>query len=239
MKTRGFTLVELLAVIAIIGVLGALTIVATSRARESARNATCLSNLRQIGTGLMLYANDHHGLITGRAYADEYKSDGTTATYTHWYRKLGRGGYVDKSNAYGDSPVFYCPSYTPNAPTDPEVDDPINIYYRYGMRNWVPNEAGWTLNDEKRLLPLNAIENPADFFLVADSILISQGMQAYSIPQGSTDWAIHLRHNGNANTVFADGHVASMGRDYFANLHLRQFYGGSTNGKPFLLWPAQ
>lgn len=238
MKTRGFTLVELLAVIAIIGVLSALTFAGIARARESSRNAACLNNLRQIGTGLLLFAGDNRGMIPGRTYAAEFKSDGT-ATYTHWYRRLGRGDYVSKSNAYGDSPVFYCPSYTPNAPTDPEVDDPTNVFYRYGMRNWVPNEAGWTLNDETRLLPLNSIENPADFFLVSDSIYTTKEMQGYSIPQGSTEWGIHLRHNNRANTVFADGHVAAMGREYFTSLHLRQFYGGATNGKPFLLRPAQ
>ncbi|HEY9250367.1 MAG TPA: prepilin-type N-terminal cleavage/methylation domain-containing protein [Rariglobus sp.] len=236
MKIRGFTLVELLAVVAILGILAGLVIGVIGRAKETANSAKCASNLHQIGIGLLAYASDHKGMITGRSYAEEFKPDGTS-TFSHWYRRLGRGGYVDKSNQLGDSPIFYCPSFPPTAPTDDSVDDPENVFYRYGMRNWVPPDGSIPLNDETRLLPLNSIENPADFFLVADSIYTTTQTQGYSIPQGSTTWGIHLRHNGKANTLFADGHVAAMDADYFNKLYLRQFYGGATNGKPFLVVP--
>lgn len=59
----GFTLVELLVVVAIVAVLAALLFPALTIAREHARTTACLSNLRQIGAGFLLYANDHQGHI--------------------------------------------------------------------------------------------------------------------------------------------------------------------------------
>jgi prepilin-type N-terminal cleavage/methylation domain-containing protein/prepilin-type processing-associated H-X9-DG protein len=62
---KGFTLIELLVVIAIIAILAAILFPVFSRARESARRASCQSNLKQIGLGYMQYSQDHDGWSPG------------------------------------------------------------------------------------------------------------------------------------------------------------------------------
>jgi prepilin-type N-terminal cleavage/methylation domain-containing protein/prepilin-type processing-associated H-X9-DG protein len=65
---RGFTLVELLVVIAIIVVLAAILLPVLSQARAKGRQAKCISNLKQIGAALIMYADDHDGYYTRGQY---------------------------------------------------------------------------------------------------------------------------------------------------------------------------
>src|SRR5215210_5217895 len=80
MKRRpGFTLIELLVVIAVIAILAAILFPVFAQAREKARSAACLSNLKQIGTASMMYAQDYDETLCLQYYNPLGAASGVTA----------------------------------------------------------------------------------------------------------------------------------------------------------------
>src|SRR5437764_15367055 len=79
----GFTLVELLVVIGIIAVLIGILLPALSRAQAQAKSVQCMSNLRQLGTGIQMYVNANRGSLPFGDY-----TGGSGATNTRWFAVL-------------------------------------------------------------------------------------------------------------------------------------------------------
>lgn len=79
MKRKAFTLIELLVVIAIIAILAAILFPVFARARENARKANCMSNLKQIGIAVMMYVQD---------YDETYMVGESTTPLRYWYNVL-------------------------------------------------------------------------------------------------------------------------------------------------------
>ena len=84
MRRRGFTLIELLVVIAIIAILAAILFPVFARAREKARQTSCLSNVKQIMLGVMMYAQDYDETLPAGALIAAAPSNNND-----WYELVG------------------------------------------------------------------------------------------------------------------------------------------------------
>lgn len=220
-QARGFTLVELLAVIAVISLLAALVVPVVTRARAAGQGAACTSNLRQMQMAYTMYLADHEGRLF------EYE-EGTTKGKTLYYFGLASQGAegsrpIDKSKAKL-APYFeqiggveICPAIPYRAPYFKQKFDMAS--YGYGINAYFLTDVP-VRDPAQRVVSFSQIRRPSETIAWGDAIQVNV-WQAPASPQRPMleEWywldanappKFHFRHGGQANVVMADGHVCSF-----------------------------
>ncbi len=164
-RYRGFTLIELLVVIAIIAILAAILFPVFAQAREKARQTACLSNQKQIGLGLMMYAQDYDEVLPMAQSYGGYNAAIPSLT----------SPYVQKVQQYGPTPS---PTNIWNCPSDAVARvGGVSNKQSYAAIFWTAGTdrapwGTWTGPADSAYIPgksLAAFSAPADTFLIAEA----------------------------------------------------------------------
>ncbi len=199
-KKNGFTLIELLVVIAIIAILAAILFPVFAKAREKARQIACVSNLKQIGTALMMYVQDYDetypSIPWNTVSGGNYYTESNCYIYNGEY--TGSCGYRTQLEPYiKNGNVFKCPS---DSECIISSDNSNNGHYQtsYVYRNWMALAGGspqpiWDRTGKP--LTLSQFGYPSQIFII---------YERYHFHDNTWGSA-----NAPENVIFADGHAKS------------------------------
>ena len=199
MSRRGFTLIELLVVIAIIAILAAILFPVFAKAREKARQSSCLSNIKQMATAEMSYLQDYDERTS--PYGNRACAVGGTCL--NWTAMLLP--YIKNAQ------VLQCPSVS----THHNTGNALNPGSDYGIvYNHVAGCGGGNA--------IGTFQYPAQTALFMDSQMSSTNQGGYWIvycwlcypnahPNGASDGndqnRVSYRHNEGSNVAYLDGHA--------------------------------
>ncbi len=209
-NSRGFTLVELLVVIAVMGILAALLLSALATAKERGKRAVCVNNLRQIGLGMVIYADDNNDrvvqakrcLIPSNSFVqNELQPPSIRAAAT-----------VNLDPLSTNLNVWTCPN-RPNLPRfDDDGEQQWAIGYQYfgGITNWC-NPAFF--NGVPSRSPVFLSQSRPTWVLAADAVMRINGAWG-TVISGRTGFTDLPPHHGSlsktptgGNELLVDGSV--------------------------------
>ncbi|MDD4557939.1 MAG: prepilin-type N-terminal cleavage/methylation domain-containing protein [bacterium] len=178
LKRRGFTLIELLVVIAIIALLASILFPVFSKAREKARQAACMSNLKQLFTANMLYCQDYDGKIM---------------------RMPGAGKQFDPIKPYVRQAIMICPSDSrPGCVGSPA------FYSSYGINAGRYQATAGETGCEGR--EIDSIAKPGNVMFWLETVADSAGLCRYHVFDDQTS-RLGFWHANGCNVCYVDGHV--------------------------------
>ncbi len=192
---KGFTLIELLVVIAIIAILAAILFPVFAKAREKARQASCLSNLKQWGLALTMYTQDYDGILVPAACLGA-DANGNTI---FWIDVL-------KPYTTNSSGVRKCPSKS------------ALLGYGWNYLNFgQDSSATWT----GYCTAMDSVPSPASTIVLGDNMDAAdpagypEGYPYMTDPNWGPAYQANLatRHSGGGCYVFLDGHVKWISKD--------------------------
>ena len=244
-RNSAFTLIELLVVIAIIAILAAILFPVFAQARESARKTSCTSNLKQLGTGLLMYTQDYDETfpcVTGNNYPPTVGIPSDDQTWVYNDILVLMQPYVKNYQ------VYFCPDRPRKVGSNGDFCNPGAIsqfVWGYGY-NWSSGygpggnpQSLWNKGDgcvqaqnDVGTLPgrsIASVNQPAQFIVLGDTgdtprqTLYTSVFDTRCSPSSgwNSDLPTGARHQGGNNFTFSDGHA----KWYKVNLTLVDPYG--------------
>jgi prepilin-type N-terminal cleavage/methylation domain-containing protein/prepilin-type processing-associated H-X9-DG protein len=203
---KGFTLIELLVVVAIIAILAAMLLPALSQARERARQAVCVNNLKQIGVATEMYIQDYDNwlpvfIIAGGLFDGMVSNEGRSwwvllAPYLNipvWsFWALG-----NTADGLSNSVSFSCPSQSFTYPRPRPISYAPSIYI-YGLSDISPGRTG---------TKITSIRYPSRKVWLMDSNGWDGNPRYFHPYLFVANHIAGFRHNNGSNHLFFDGHV--------------------------------